>query len=241
MAVVVQLPGLTRYEDAHALQEELLTARIVDGIPDVILLLEHPGVITVGRARGAEANVSEEAEFPVYGVERGGDVTLHAPGQLVAYPIVKLVGRRQDLHLHLHSLEEAVIRLLREQHLAPGRDPRNTGVWLSDPDRGEAKKVASIGIACKRWVTWHGLSLNVDLDLAVYDQINPCGLSARVMTRLADHLDPCPTLAALAPRLGEHLLQTLGLSRDDEATHRELRRLVAQIGAELPTRAAEAG
>lgn len=205
MAVALHLPGRTAYADAHALQKALLHARIQDEIPDVMLLLEHEETITLGRQRGARANVLDAGEVPVIDVERGGNVTWHGPGQLVAYPILKLEGPRADLHKHLHSLEDGVAALLRSQGLAPHRDDRNTGVWLTGSD-GASRKVCSIGIACKQWVTWHGLALNVDVDLAAsFARINPCGFDATVMTRLVDHLDPCPSVHALAPRLAEPL------------------------------------
>ena len=122
MARFVRLPGLQDYAAVHALQRDLVDLRARGEAPDVVLLLEHAETITVGRARGAEANVLDAGEVPVVAVERGGDVTWHGPGQLVAYPIVKLEGPRADLHLHLHSLEDAVIGLLADYGLPSGRD-----------------------------------------------------------------------------------------------------------------------
>jgi lipoyl(octanoyl) transferase len=236
MAVVLNLAGLTDYRDAHHLQQHLLEARIEGSIPDVVLLLQHSKVITVGRARDAASNIVDlHDDTPVVEVERGGNVTWHGPGQLVAYPIVALEGKRQDLHLHLRSLEEAVIRTLAGVGVQGVRDPRNTGVWI--PRFGaDPLKVASVGIACKRWVTWHGVALNVDVDLASYDAIRPCGLPRFVMTTLAHHTDAPVSVASLARPLGDRLLETLELQRDDEAAHRHVRALLARIGGRLPPR-----
>ncbi len=202
-----RLPGLSDYAEVHALQADLLARRIRNEIPDTLLLLEHAPTFTVGRARGAENNILDPGDAPVVKVERGGDVTWHGPGQLVAYPIVDLRNRREDLHLHLHSLEEAVIRTLTDFGLDSGRDDRNTGVWI------DGRKVCSIGIACKRWVTWHGLALNVSPDRSWWARINPCGFDASVMTSLDEHLDPVPTLDALAAPLAHHLSDCLDIPR----------------------------
>lgn len=205
---VVRLPGLADYREVHALQQTLIAARLREEVPDTLLILEHAHVITVGRARGAEDNVLMAADIPVVSVERGGDVTWHGPGQLVAYPIIRLEGPRMDLHLHLRSLEDAVMAVVRDLGLAPQRDDRNSGVWLPQAD-GLPQKVCSVGIACRKWVTWHGLALNVDPDPAVWERIRPCGFDATVMTRLVDHLPSGPTLDALVVPLARALAQTL--------------------------------
>ena len=217
-AQVVRLPGLVDYREVHALQQRLIAGRLAHQMPDTVLLLEHASVITVGRARGAASNVVTPDEIPVVPVERGGDVTWHGPGQLVAYPIVWLQGERQDLHRHLHALEESVILVLRDLGLTPTRDDRNTGVWLPPrPGQGALpRKVCSVGIACRKWVTWHGLALNVAPDPAVWEQIRPCGFDASVMTRLAEHLSPTPPLDSLVPPLAHALCSTLELSWDGE-------------------------
>jgi lipoyl(octanoyl) transferase len=212
VATFLLVPGLSPYPAVHALQRQLLEARIRDEIPDVVVLVEHASVITLGRQRSAAANVLAAGDVPVIDVERGGDVTWHGPGQLVAYPIVRLVGPRADLHRHLHALEDAVIGLLGELGLDGRRDARNTGVWLPEPD--SPRKVCSIGIACRRWVTWHGLALNVDPDLAAFRRIHPCGFGAEIMTSLARHLTPVPLLGVLAERLVPHLASALDVTVD---------------------------
>lgn len=207
--IAVALPGQPAYRATHALQRRLVMARAAGEIDDVVLLLEHPDVITVGRQRGASTNVISPGQVPVVEVERGGDVTWHGPGQLVAYPIVQLEGRRRDLHRHLRNLEQAVIDLLAGLGLEGTRNDRNTGVWL--PMTPAPRKVCSIGIACKRWVTWHGLSLNVDVDPAAFLRINPCGMNASDMTMLSEHLDEVPPVHGLMAPLAEHLASALGL------------------------------
>lgn len=211
MAVIVPLVGLSDYVAVHALQQALVAARIEGDVPDVILLLEHPATITVGRAQHAMHNVLDHGDIPVVPIKRGGDVTLHAPGQLVAYPIVQLEGPRRDLHRHLAALEDACIGVCADLGLVAARDPRNTGTWLPSAE-GPPQKVASIGIACKRWVTWHGLALNVDIDLALFGRINPCGFGMRIMTRLADHLTDVPSSASLIPAMATQLMRTLALA-----------------------------
>ena len=213
MTAFVHLPGQVAYTDAHTLQQAVLAARIAGTIPDTVLLLEHAPTITVGRTRGAEANVLNPGDTPVVRVERGGDVTWHGPGQLVAYPIVHLEGQRADLHLHMRSLEQAVMDVLDRYGLTGLRDDRNTGVWLQSTPL--PRKVCSVGIACRRWVTWHGLALNVDADLAAFERIHPCGFEASVMTRMADHLDDCPSVSELVPSLAVALAETLAIPASD--------------------------
>ena len=206
----VRLPGLVPYQDALELQRELCALRGRSELGhDVTLLLEHEETITIGRTRGSEANVLNASSVPVVPVERGGDVTWHGPGQLVAYPILKLHDKRRDLLDHLRRLEQGVIDLCADLGLVAGRDERNTGVWL--PGSPSAQKVCSIGIACKRWVTLHGLALNISNKLERFEAIHPCGFEASVMTRLADHLDHPPPVDALQPRLARCLAAALGV------------------------------
>ncbi len=212
MAVFVRLKGLSDYREVHRLQAELVDRRARGEVPDVVLLLEHAEVITLGRAKGAEGSVLEAGPVPVVPIERGGDATWHGPGQLVAYPIVQLVGRRADLHLHLHSLEDAVIAYLEDLGLHGHRDERNTGVWLTAA--GVAHKVCSIGIACRRWVSWHGLALNLSPDSAGFQRIRPCGFASEVMTRVVDHLRWAPSVGAAATPLASHLATALELDFD---------------------------
>ncbi len=173
--------GRTTYAAAHALQQELVEQRIEERIPDQLLLTEHEPVITVGR--GSAQALAETHGVPIVSVERGGDATWHGPGQLVAYPIVRLGPERRDLHRYLRDLEEVVIRMLAEHGLCGSRKPGLTGVWLGE------KKICSLGVAVRRWVAWHGFALNLSNDLHVFQDFRPCGLDPGVMTRLADHGD----------------------------------------------------
>lgn len=148
------------------------------------MLVEHPHVITVGRRQGATGNLLRPGDVEVVEVERGGDVTYHGPGQIVAYPILALTEGERDLHRFLRNLEEAMIRTLAGFGIEGTREPGKTGVWVA----GGARKIASIGIACRKWITFHGLALNVTTDLGYFARIQPCGFDARVMTSMAAEL-----------------------------------------------------
>jgi lipoyl(octanoyl) transferase len=166
-------------------------------------------VFTLGRRRDSQQNVLAPGDVPVIEIERGGDVTYHGPGQLVAYPIVLLEGdAERDLHQFLRNLEEAVIQTCaRAAGLTTDREPGKTGVWTTDGN-GARKKLCSMGIACRKWVTFHGLALNVTTDLAYFRRINPCGFEASVMSSLAalsPAVDPQAVRAALVEELGAAL------------------------------------
>jgi lipoyl(octanoyl) transferase len=218
--------GRMPYRAAWALQKELVEARLAGDAPDTLLLVEHEPVITVGRGTkgaflasgvqrappepGADASAGAGAaalfialpggaRAEVIEVERGGQATWHGPGQLVAYPIVKLREDRRDLHAWMRALEQAVIDALADIGLGAGRRPGATGVWIA----GE-RKICSIGVAASRWVTYHGLALNVDPDLAHFTAINPCGFEAAVMTSVARELHGADT-GALRGRIAETL------------------------------------
>ena len=207
----VQLTGLSPYLAVHQLQQALIRARLAGQVPDTVLLLEHTPTITVGRGRHAEHSVIDAGDTPVIPVERGGDATWHGPGQLVAYPIVQLTGVKRDLRRHLGCLEQAVIDWLTSLGLLATRDPRNTGVWLR-PKQGLPLKVGSVGTACRRWVTWHGLSVNLTVDLSAQSGLRPCGFDPSVLTRVADWTASCPTPRRAASLFAPFLAATLGLS-----------------------------
>jgi lipoyl(octanoyl) transferase len=163
-------------------------------------MVEHPDVITLGRAANP-ANVLAPGDTPVIAIERGGDVTYHGPGQLVAYPILLLREDERDLHRFLRNLEEALIRTVADFGLSATRRLGKTGVWTAD----EGRKLASIGVAVRKWVTLHGLALNVTTDLSRFRAINPCGFDAGVMTSMACELGRPPQLPDVKASLARHL------------------------------------
>lgn len=168
--------GTVPYGEALEWQRQLAEDRIAGRLShDMLLLLEHPPVVTLGRTSHA-AHLLQPAGVEVFEVERGGDVTFHGPGQLVGYPILDLTAYKKDLHWYLRTLEQALIDALEQLDIPGERTPGFTGVWT----RG--KKIASIGIHVKQWVTWHGFALNVTTDLADFDRIVPCGIPDVVMT-----------------------------------------------------------
>ena len=180
--------GRLSYGEALELQRSIARDRISGAIPqDVLLLVEHPPVVTLGRGT-KEKNLISSPEFlqskgvELFEVERGGDVTFHGPGQLVGYPIVDLKRHRQDLHWYLRKIEEALINTLADYGIPGERNTAFTGVWT----RG--RKIASIGVHARDWVTWHGFALNVTTDLSFFDLIIPCGIDGVVMTSIAREL-----------------------------------------------------
>ena len=170
--------GVVPYAEALEWQRSLAQARI-DGrlANDVLLLLEHPAVVTLGRNSHAGHLLSRDG-IEVFEIERGGDVTFHGPGQLVGYPIIDLTRHTPDLHWYLRTLEQALIDALAALGVPAGRNPGYTGVWT----RGGSRKIASIGIHVKQWVTWHGFALNVTTDLSQFGRIVPCGIPGVEMT-----------------------------------------------------------
>jgi lipoyl(octanoyl) transferase len=195
--------GRTRYADAHALQERLVEARVRGAIGDTILLLEHDPVITLGRGAALANVLADEGARKELGVDfhetgRGGDVTYHAPGQLVAYPIVDLKPDRCDVRRYVRDLAEVMVRIAKDHAVGAGTidgDPKKIGVWVdlesadawpSDPgDRStHLAKVGAIGVRLSRWVTMHGFALNVSTDLAGFAMIVPCGIAEHGVTSL---------------------------------------------------------
>jgi lipoyl(octanoyl) transferase len=175
--------GLIPYLDAHAWQRSLLTERINDpSLDDVLILLEHPPVYTLGQGANAEFLKFDidKSKYDVHRVERGGEVTYHCPGQLVGYPILNLQRYRKDLHWYLRQLEEVLIRVLAIYGLRGERIPAFTGVWL------QGRKIAAIGIKVSRWITMHGFALNVCPDMTGFEHIVPCGISDKPVGSLVE-------------------------------------------------------
>jgi lipoyl(octanoyl) transferase len=208
--------GIESFRETWARQLALVEQRQRGEAPDTLLLVEHPHVFTLGRRREAEANVLMPGDVEVIGIERGGDATYHGPGQIVGYPIVLLGDGERDLHRYLRNLEEAVIATCARFGLACDREPGKTGVWLTPPaghpgghPGGMRRKICSMGIACRRWVTFHGLALNVTSDLGYFRRINPCGFEASVMTSMAEQLGGEVDLVAVRGALAEELGRAL--------------------------------
>jgi lipoyl(octanoyl) transferase len=196
--------GTAPYREVWARQLALVEQRQKGDVPDTLVVVEHPHVFTLGRRREAHQNVLAPGDVEVVEIERGGDVTYHGPGQLVAYPIVLLEDGERDLHAFLRNLEEAVIRTCARAGVTADREPGKTGVWTTNQD-GARKKLCSMGIACRKWVTFHGLALNVTTDLSYFARINPCGFEATVMTSLAQLGADVDVRAALVEELGATL------------------------------------
>jgi lipoate-protein ligase B len=193
--LLVQDLGLRPYAEVLELQRALAQRRLSGELKDdLLLLVEHEPVVTLGRGtqpRSLPLSAAELARRGVqqFEVERGGDVTFHGPGQLVGYPILDLRQHREDLHWYLRTLEDALIAGLDELGIEAGRNPGLTGVWT----RG--RKIGSIGIHVKQWVTFHGFALNVNTDLSYFELIVPCGIRDVVMTSVALELGRTDTMA----------------------------------------------
>jgi lipoate-protein ligase B len=175
--------GLFDYQKAWDLQRHLWAKRVAGELPDLLLLLEHPHVITLGR-RGnrshlvASAEILETMNIPLFHIERGGDVTYHGPGQLVAYPILNLKSYGYRVIRYVDQLEEVILRTLKDFGMEGERDSLNRGVWVN------GEKIASLGVTIKRWVSFHGLAVNYETDLSYFDLIHPCGLVGGKMTSM---------------------------------------------------------
>lgn len=238
-ALLVADLGVVPYGTALKLQRDVARRRIAGEIADdVLLLVEHPHVITLGRAsKDAHLVASRESlaarGVELFDVERGGDVTYHGPGQLVGYPIIDLKQHRKDLHWYLRQVEEALIETLSDFRLTGIRVPGYTGVWVeSASSRGETpanttaqnsgdstllgatavriqdgkayrRKIASIGVHARDWVTWHGFALNVTTDLTYFEAMVPCGIPGVTMTSISRELNDNVQLTAVKHVIAE--------------------------------------
>jgi lipoyl(octanoyl) transferase len=195
--------GRMRYGEAFELQKELVGQRQRGEIPDQLLIVEHPPVITMGRNGDAgnllaSPELLERAGIEFHHTNRGGDVTFHGPGQIVGYPIFDLREWKRDVGAYVQALEEAIIRALGEFGIRAQRLAGARGVWVSTP--GGLGKIAAIGVHISRWVTYHGLALNVDTDLSYFRYIVPCGLTKPVtsMREMGCQASRADVVAALA-------------------------------------------
>jgi lipoyl(octanoyl) transferase len=208
--------GLIGWTEAYALQERIVAARKTGAIGDTVLLCEHPHTITLGRNGKREHLLASEAVLRQKGVvfhhtNRGGDITYHGPGQLVAYPILNLAAIRRDIGWYMRMLEEAMIRVSAEFGVTAVREPGKTGIWVTNSDGAAAEKLAALGVHLSRWITSHGLAYNVTTDLRYFDLIVPCGISGRQATSLEKLLDNTTAVPEVAPLLAKHLGAVLNL------------------------------
>ena len=205
------------YLAALGLQERLVEFKQREPSPDILLFVEHPHVYTLGRG-GKEANVLAPQEVPVYRTSRGGDVTYHGPGQLVVYPIIDLRSkRRKDVHRYLRNLELTAMRTLDDFGLEGTRRPPFTGIWIG------GKKIAAIGVAVRRCITFHGLALNVNTDLNYFNRIVPCGLAWADVTSMSRELGATLDQREVRDRFLHHFAELFGYSETEKAEDGRLR------------------
>ncbi|MEI6807786.1 MAG: lipoyl(octanoyl) transferase LipB [bacterium] len=221
------IDGPAPYAGMADAQDRLLSARIVDEIGDTVLFVEHLPVVTIGR-RGDVSCLLKSPEFlarkgiAVSQSTRGGNVTYHAPGQIVMYPILKLTGSEADVHCYTTALEEIAIRTAADFRVRAFRRSGMTGAWT---DHG---KLAAIGVRLKRWTTSHGMSFNVNVDLSGFDSIVPCGLRNESVTSLEAILGgKCPQLSKVRDRMARHFSDVLGRQL-------EIRRMTSEIFLRIP-------
>jgi lipoyl(octanoyl) transferase len=225
--------GLVEYGAAWELQRRVAAARKAGAIPDVLLLCEHPHVITLGRS-GNISNLRAPVEMlhqmgvSFFETNRGGDITYHGPGQLVGYPILNLAEIRRDVAWYVRSLEEAMMRATADFGIASKRVPGRTGVWVDvrggsgdENDGKEMKevkdvkveeKLGAIGVHLSRWVTSHGFAYNVSTDLRYFEWIVPCGIAGKGVTSLEKLLGRRVEMKEVAPRMAAHVAEIFGLS-----------------------------
>lgn len=207
-------PYMEMWETQHALFDAMVGAKREGRNPEgeYLLLLEHQPVLTLGR-HGREENLINKAEMCRRGIEcirieRGGDITYHGPGQLVAYPIIDLEQHHLGVKDYIHRLEEAVIRTIADYDIKGERVEGATGVWIGK-DTPTERKICAIGVKCSRYITMHGLALNVNTDLDAFRLINPCGFIDKGVTSIARELGHAVSLREVAERLGHHLTELL--------------------------------
>ena len=215
----VRALGLVAYDEAWTLQRELARQRISGEEPhDVLLLVQHPPVVTLGRSTKpghllATADQLQALGVQLREVERGGDVTIHEPGQLVAYPIIDLKQHTRDLHWYLRQVEEAIIVALRRVGLETQRVAGLTGVWSEDVNG--TRKLASIGVRAREWITWHGFALNVENDLSTFAHTVPCGIGGVEMTTVQRECAragiPEPNMQQVAAAVAEAFAEVFAL------------------------------
>jgi lipoyl(octanoyl) transferase len=206
--------GLVPYADGLELQRRLVEDRKADRIPDTLLLLQHPHVLTIGVKKDGRSHILATPDrLSALGVEvfetgRGGDVTYHGPGQLVGYPIINLDPDRRDVHQYVRDLEEVMIRVCAGYGLDAGRVKGFSGAWIKS--EGGEEKIGAIGVRISRWITSHGFAFNVATDIDFFDLIVPCGIADRGVTSLASKLGRAPAMLEVEDRFVERFSTVFG-------------------------------
>ncbi|MFL5754614.1 MAG: lipoyl(octanoyl) transferase LipB [Bacteroidia bacterium] len=215
--------GLMDYKACWDYQEELFNEVIAKKLenrnnntesatPNYLLFVEHPHVYTLGKS-GDETNLLvndaelNEKQATYYKINRGGDITYHGPGQLVAYPILDLDNFFTDIHKYLRYLEEAIIRTLKDYGIVAGRSEGETGVWIDAGDKIRARKICAMGVRCSRWVTMHGLGFNVNADLSYFNNIIPCGISDKKVTSLHEEIKRAVDMTELKEKVKKYFCE----------------------------------
>jgi lipoic acid synthetase len=200
------------YGEAWKLQKRLRHQRIEGEISDVLLLLEHPPTITIGKSANLKNVLISKEQLAQEGIslffiDRGGDVTYHGPGQLVGYPILDLRERGRDLHRYVYNLEEVILRTLKDFSISANREGFHPGVWVNE------EEIAAIGLSVKKWVSMHGFALNIDTNLNHFTFINPCGFSDRRATSMSKVLYSDVPRGSVINRLISHFCNVFNFSK----------------------------
>jgi lipoate-protein ligase B len=209
--------GLIEYGKALELQKQILAQKAAGKEENFLLLLEHPPTLTLGLSGKLEnLHVGKDdlsrRNIPLFYTDRGGDITYHGPGQLVAYPIIDLRRRGRDIHRYIFDLQEVVIKLLADYSIIGQRDPKYVGVWVG------GKKICAIGVAVHKWITMHGLALNVDPDLNAFSLITPCGITERGVTSMAEFLKNIPSMKEMMNRFTLHFSRVFSANMEEGLT-----------------------
>jgi len=219
--------GLIDYKEAWDLQKSVHQLRAENRIDDVFFLLEHPHTYTLGKTADKENLVGSEKylsdnKISVYDIDRGGDITYHGPGQIVAYPIINLTNWQQDTHKYLRALEELIINVCSEYGLNSGRVEKYTGVWIDD------RKICAIGIKVSRWITMHGFAFNVNTDLKLFNGIIPCGISDKDVTSLNRELKKELNVSEVKERILHHFSKIFSYDQIEFISKSEILNLISK-------------
>jgi lipoyl(octanoyl) transferase len=220
--LAVRRLGLVPYADGLELQRRLVEDRKADRIPDTLLLLQHPHVVTIGVKKDGRAHILASPDrlaalgVNVFETGRGGDVTYHGPGQLVGYPIVDLNPDRRDVHRYVRDLEEVMIRVCADYGLTAGRVKGFSGAWIKRESGDE--KIGAIGVRISRWITSHGFAFNVTTDVDFFNLIVPCGIADKGVTALSSQLGQAPEMRDVEDRFIRHFAAVFERSVFDHIT-----------------------